>query len=312
MTTSAAEFGIALPQVYLDEAVDPAGIGHFAARAEVLGYNGLWTQDQLIGAAATLDAVSLLSYVAARTQKIRLGVSVLVLPNRTPVPLAKSLATLDCRSAGRRDVGLGLGHPHPHEQSLGLQGTRGERLTRFREGLAVMKALWSDGPATVHSAHWPLEAAPMAPKPVQRPHPRLWFGGRHVNAIRRAVAEADGWMGAGSSTTEDFFEQRALGAEALDAAGRDPETFRIAKRLYLALDNNEQRAEDRLRSWFDRYYGSADLASRVSVWGPPSKIADTVGRITAAGAEMVLLNPVFDYPMHQESLSDLLIATRET
>ena len=310
MTTGALEYGIALPQVYVDERIDPAAIGHFAARAEVLGFHSVWTQDQLIGSAATLDAVSLLSFVAARTQKVRLGVSVLVLPIRTPVPLAKSLATLDCLSGGRLDVGLGLGNPTPHATAYGLTGARGERLRRFSDGLAVMKALWSDGPGTVSSGHWPLEEASMEPKPVQRPHPALWFGGRHVNALRRAVDEGDGWMGAGSSTIDEFLEQRALVAEALDAAGRQPETFRIAKRVYVALDANENRAEERLRSWFDRYYGNPALASRVSVWGPASKIIDAMGRLEEGGAEMLLLNPVFDYQKHQETLSELLTHSR--
>jgi alkanesulfonate monooxygenase SsuD/methylene tetrahydromethanopterin reductase-like flavin-dependent oxidoreductase (luciferase family) len=297
-------YGIALPQVYVESPFDRDELHAFVVRAEGLGFTGVWTQDQLIGAATTFDGVSLLCYVASLTRTIRLGVSVIVLPHRTPVPLAKSLATLDQLSGGRLDVGLGLGNPNPHEAAYGLPA--GERLRRFREGLATMKALWADGTANHADGAWPLRDAPMEPKPLGRPHPRLWFGGRHPNALRRAVREAHGWMGAGSSTIPAFVEQCALVREQLDAAGRDPRSFRIAKRMYVAIDENESRAERRLRTWFDRYYANADLANQVCIWGSAEKVADAVASVTQAGAGHVLLNPVFDYPMHLEALAQVL------
>lgn len=300
-------FGIALPQVFSEERLDPDAIARFAEGAERLGYAGLWTQDQVIGSAPVLEAVSLLCYVAARTSTIGLGVSVIVLPHRDPVPLAKSLATLDQLSQGRLEIGVGLGNPGAHASTFGLGGPRARgRLRRFRDGLATMKALWRDGSATLVGTPWPLEDAPMEPKPVQRPHPRLWFGGRHPNALRRAVREADGWMGAGSSTVEEFIAQSACLHEQLDLAGRDPESFRVAKRVYLAVDDDEARAERRLEAWFQSYYGNAELARRVCVWGPMSKVVDRVHAVVAAGAGMVLLNPVFDYPRHQEALAEAL------
>ena len=308
MTPSAApRFGIALPQVFVGETLDPAAVVRFAERAEQLGYAGLWTQDQLIGSAPVLEAVSLLAFVAARTASVGLGVSVIVLPHRDPVPLAKSLATVDQLSRGRLELGLGLGNPTRHAAAFGLGAEHGPgRLTRFRDGLATMKALWSDGQATVAGTPWPLEDAPMEPKPAQRPRPRLWFGGRHPNALRRAVREADGWMGAGSSTLEEFAAQRASLLEQLDREGRSPEAFAVAKRLYLAIDDDEARAEGRLRRWFESYYGNADLANRVCVWGSLARVVDAVNTVTAAGAQMVLLNPVFDHPFHQEALAEAL------
>ena len=306
-TQPTTQFDIALPQVFTQEPLVPNAIAQYAAQAEALGYGGLWTQDQLIGSAPVLDAMSLLCFVAAHTRSIRLGVSVVVLPHRDPVPLAKAAATLDQLSSGRLDLGLGLGNPNPHEPAFGIApNVRGERLRRFRESLRTMKALWADGAATIADSAWPLTNASMEPKPYQRPYPRLWFGGRHPNALRRAVREADGWMGAGSSTIAEFAEQSSRMTETLDEQGRDPSTFRIAKRLYLALDDNETRAEAKLRDWFNGYYGNADMASRVCVWGSAAKIADAVGAITAAGADTVLLHPVFDYPMHQEALAHTL------
>ena len=313
MTTSkSVEFGIALPQVFEDSPVDPAGIAQFAERAEALGYSCLWTQDQLLGTVPVLDGLTTLSFIASRTTTIRLGVSVVVLSHRDPVPLAKMIASIDQLSGGRLELGVGLGNANPQDRALGIRAeVRGERLRRFRDNLRALKALWSDGVATVDGSTWPLRATPMEPKPLQRPHPPLWFGGRHPNALRRAAREADGWMGAGSSTTQDFVAQSAAMRETLAEEGREAASFRIAKRLYVAVDDNESRAEQRIRQWFDAYYGNADMGSRVSVCGSPKKIQDAVGALTDAGAEVILLAPVFDFSMHQEVLADTLHITND-
>jgi alkanesulfonate monooxygenase SsuD/methylene tetrahydromethanopterin reductase-like flavin-dependent oxidoreductase (luciferase family) len=221
------------------------------------------------------------------------------------VPLAKTLATLDVLSGGRLDVGLGLGNPGPRDGAFEFGGER--RLARFNEGVATPKALWADGTASRAGTFAALDDAPMEPKPLQRPRPRLWFGGRHPNMLRRAVREADGWMGAGSSTLADFVEQSARVRELLAAEGRDPVAFGVAKRLYLAIDADEGRAERRLRAWFGAYYGNPDMASRVCVWGPREKVHETIRAVLDAGADMVLLNPVFDLPMHLEELAQTLL-----
>ncbi|MEM7252931.1 MAG: LLM class flavin-dependent oxidoreductase [Pseudomonadota bacterium] len=299
------QFDLALPQVYVDEPLEPTTIATYARSAEALGFGGLWTQDQVVGRAFTLEPLSLLSYVAAVTERIRLGASVIVLPHRDSVSLGKTIASIDQLSGGRLDIGLGLGNPNEQEAAFGL-GARGERLRRFRDGVRVMKALWADGVASIETIQLTLNETPMEPKPAQRPHPKLWFGGRHPNALRRASQHADGWMGAGSSTIDEFVDQSRQMRVQLEQTGRAPSTFRIGKRLYLAVDDDERRAEIRLRAWFERYYRNADLASRVCVWGPLSKVQDAVGQLQEAHAELVLLNPLFDYPYHQETLARAL------
>src|ERR687892_55245 len=93
--------GIELPQVFFDGPVDMEHVRKFAARAETLGYDGLWLQERIIGDFAMLEPVTLLSYVAAITSKLRLGASVILLTLRNPIQLAKSYSTLDCMSDGR-------------------------------------------------------------------------------------------------------------------------------------------------------------------------------------------------------------------
>ena len=91
------------------------------------------------------------------------------------------------------------------------------------------------------------------------------------------------------------------------AVDRDPASFAISKRVYVAVDNNEQRAESRLKEWFGKRYGNADMASQVSVWGSTGKVTEELAKITEAGAQMVLLNPAFDDMEHLEVLAQEVI-----
>ena len=175
-------------------------------------------------------------------------------------------------------------------------------MRHFVESLEVMKALWQQPRASYNGHFWKLNGESMEPKPIQKPHPPIWFGGRHPDALRRAVLYADGWMGAGGTSTEQFKQHVAIIRESLEASGRDPSTFSISKRVYIALDDDEVRAEGRLREWVNRYYGSADLASQVSVWGSASRCIEGLADVVEGGAQMLMLNPVFEHMEHLEAL----------
>jgi probable F420-dependent oxidoreductase len=275
-------------------------IREFLLKAETLAYEGLWVQEQIVGDYPILEPVSLLTYAAALTSRLRLGTSVLLTVLRNPVQLAKSLSSLDHLSQGRLTVGVGIGG-HVPESLFGLSSER--RARRFVEGLQVMKALWTQPRATVTGTFWRFENVPMEPKPVQKPHPPLWFGAREAVALQRAVRHGDGWMGAGVSSTADFIQQVGLLQRFLDEAQRDPATFAISKRVYLAVDNDRDRAERRLREWFGLRYKNADMASRVSIWGSHTECTDKLGELVQAGARHLVLNPVFDEREHLELLA---------
>src|SRR5215472_5378232 len=256
--------GIAIPQAFTSS-VDIELIRKFVSRVEALGFDSLWVQEQILSDSAILEPVTLLTYVAALTAKPRLGSSALLTVIRNPVQLAKSLATLDQLSHGRLTVGVGIGGAHVPEHVFGVSGER--RARRFVEGLAVMKALWTQPRASIAGEFWRFENVPMEPKPWQKPHPPLWFGAREAIALRRAVRHGDGWMGAGSSSSADFVRQAAEIRRFLEEAQRDPATFAISKRVYIAIDQDRRRAEKRLREWFGVRYKNADMAGRGSIWG---------------------------------------------
>ena len=116
---------------------------------------------------------------------------------------------------------------------------------------------------------------------------------------------ADGFMGAGSTATADFVEQARIVAEALAEQGRDPATFRVAKRVYLTVDDDARRAQQRTGDALNDLYGYFGLRGieRVGVSGRPGDVAAELAAIAAAGAGLILLNPLFDEPEQMERLA---------
>ena len=114
-------------------------------------------------------------------------------------------------------------------------------------------------------------------------------------------------MGAGSSSIEDFINQSGLIRQYLEEEGRDPETFNISKRVYLAIDPDHEGAEKRLREWFGYFYGKPDMASRVSIWGTRDECLDKLGVLVQAGAKHLVLNPVYNVMEHLELLAEEIV-----
>jgi probable F420-dependent oxidoreductase len=292
--------GIELPQVFFDGPVDMEHIRRFATRAETLGYDSFWLQERVIGDFNILEPVTLLSYVAAITATLKLGTSVILLPLRNPIQLAKAYSTLDVMSGGRAVMGVGLGGGHlgSHEDVFGY--TRDGRVTRFTEAVQIMKLLWSEPRASFRGRYWNFKDISMEPKPMQKPHLPVIFGGHHENALRRAVRYADGWMGAGSSSSAAFTRESIRIRDFLDQAKRDPATFHFAKRVYLAVDNDKARGERRIREWFAKRYKNADLGPKVSIWGSSAECTEKTQTLVDAGAQQIIFNPMFDEMEHLE------------
>jgi probable F420-dependent oxidoreductase len=296
-------FAISIPQTVEGGRFDGAAVQTFLGRAEELGFDGAWTQESVIGDMPTLGPLETLAYAAACTDRVRLGCAVLISSLHSPLHLAKSIATLDQLSAGRLEVGLATGGGFRMFGAFGVD--RSSFVARFNEGLALMRRLWNEDRVDHDGRFWQLTGVAMEPKPVQRPAPPIWFGGGAPQALRRAVAHADGFFGAGSQTTAAFIEQVRTVRAALEEAGRDPATFRIAKRVYLTVDDDAERARRRMGEELHRqygYFGVPDLTP-VSVTGPPAAVVEGLREVVDAGAELILLNPMFDDAEQLERLA---------
>jgi probable F420-dependent oxidoreductase len=249
------EFGVHL--LGLGRRATVADIITAAKAAEDLGYHSVWTNDHVLiptqhgskypysadGRPSFTpddhfyDPFVLLSAVAAQTQTIRIGTSVVVLPYRPPVLMAKAIATLDQVSGGRFIFGVGIGWFAEETELLGVPFA--ERAKVSRSYLDTMKKLWSDERTSITNLQGQPTEVGFAPKPVQRPYPPIWFGGETRAALKRVVQQGDGWFPAFISPEE--FGQKATELRRLCAEqGRDFSSLTIcafpANRSYLTLD----------------------------------------------------------------------------
>jgi probable F420-dependent oxidoreductase len=196
------------------------GFGRLVDDLERLGFDSLWLSERITGPAP--DPLTAMAFAAGRTTKLKFGTSVLVLPGRNPMVLAKELATIDRLSNGRLLPAVGLGAPDPMEhQAFGVQ--REERAAIFDEMLPLLRRLWTEDAVDHDGPRFPLKAATVLPKPLQQPLD-VWLGGNAPSELRRVGRLGDGWLPS-FVTPDDAAEKRPMVEEAADAAGRqmDPE-----------------------------------------------------------------------------------------
>jgi probable F420-dependent oxidoreductase len=212
----------------------PDTLASIAASAEAAGYASLWTFQRLMvpeGSAmepvyhSVLDPMVALGYLAAVTQRIRLGVAVVNMPYLAPGYLAKMAATVDVLSRGRLELGLGIGWL-PEEFTL-AGGTMARRGARTGEYIEVMRRVWAEGLAEFHGQDYEVPAGWFAPDRVQRPGPPILLGGIARPALERAGRLADGWVTSSRTDLARISEGISVVRSAAAEAGRDPDSIRI-------------------------------------------------------------------------------------
>jgi alkanesulfonate monooxygenase SsuD/methylene tetrahydromethanopterin reductase-like flavin-dependent oxidoreductase (luciferase family) len=224
----------------------------------------------------------------------------------SPVHLAKSLSTLDQLSGGRLEIGVGTGGPARPFAAFGVDGER--YVARFTEGLALMKALWTQPRVTFDGEFWQLADAAMEPKPAQKPYPPIWIGANAASALRRAVRIGDGFFGAGSAPTARFAGQVQIVRDALAEAGRSAADFPIAKRVYIAVEDSAAGARDRINAAMARIYGRrVPEIEAAAVAGTAADCAAEVALVADAGADLILFTTVFDPAGQAERIASEVI-----
>jgi probable F420-dependent oxidoreductase len=216
---------------------DPLSVTGFAMRAEELGYHALWSfQRLLVGAGqdlapvyrSVLDPMLALTWAAARTTDIRLGVAVINLPYVSPTYLAKQATTLDVLSGGRLDLGLGTGWSEVEFAATGSDpNPRGRRTEEY---LRVLSTLFNDEVAAYEGEFYTVPPSVMAPPPVQPGGPPILLGGTADVALRRAGRIAAGWVSSSRASLPDIARGAQIVRRAAEESGRDPDSVRIVVR----------------------------------------------------------------------------------
>lgn len=262
-------FGIALP--HFSQLASRDAVLQIGREAEALGYDSIWTTDHVLMSSdqrepygTILEATVTLAYLAAITERARLGTSVIVLTQREPVLAAKQAATLDVLSNGRLIVGVGAGW---NEREFGYLGAsfhdRGRRLDEY---IRVLRALWSTPEASFEGEFVRFSDVSFRPPTVQPGGPPIWVGGSSRAALRRAATLCDGWHAVGTGV-EGFADSMA---KIRELAGGRSVTGSVRLRAAVGRALPEQR--------------NAQGRTQASLVGTPQEIVDRVQAYAAAGA----------------------------
>ena len=235
--------GFALPQI--GPIGGPDSITRVARHAEELGFDSLWVLDRLlypvnprvpypigdgtlpIAYKRVLDPIEMLTFAAAKTERVALGTSVLNIPWYNPVLLARRLATLDVLSGGRLRLGFGIGwSPDEYEAAGASWGTRGKSAD---ERVSALKAIWTKDPVEFEGTDYKLAKSFISLKPIQKPHPPIYMAAYTPGAMKRVAREANGWFPVGIPLTAvgPMFEQLKGMAQQV---GRDPKSLQLVVR----------------------------------------------------------------------------------
>jgi probable F420-dependent oxidoreductase len=184
------------------------------------------------GGGDAMDLPTLMAFVAAKTRRLRLVSSVMILPYRNPVVTAKALATVDVLSNGRITVGVGVGWLREEFQAVGAPDFD-RRGAVSDEYIRIFKTLWTTSPASFKGEFYAFDEIRCLPQPVQKPHPPIWIGGHSRAALRRVAKLGDGWhpVGANPAVPLPAAELRAMLdelARLTEAEGRDPRALTIS------------------------------------------------------------------------------------
>jgi probable F420-dependent oxidoreductase len=248
------------------------------------------------------ESMTLLSAYAAITSRVRLGTAVYLLALRPAAIAAKVTATLDALSDGRFIFGVGVGGENPKEFELCGVPHR-ERGARVTEAIDAVRTLWRDTPATFKGRFTSFAGVSIDPKPVQRPGPPIWIGGRSDAALARAGRQGDGWV--------SYVVQPERYAQSLDkirsaaqAVGRRLDHFVAAHLAFVTVGRDYETAR---AAWVDaltkRYAQDFEpLAKKYGIIGTPEQCAEQIERFRAAGCTYVIVNPIGEPEHDREQL----------
>ena len=289
-------FGLAIKNfVGPTETPDVDALYAYAERAEALGFESLWAWDHvLLGvepAFPILDAVGILTAIAARTSRIKLGTGVLVLPRRNPTVAAKALGTLDVISKGRLIVGAAAGWYAREFDAVGVAFKQRGRL--FERNLEILTRLWTEARVTLQTDEFNLREAVMVPRTFQRPRPPILIGGYVDAVLRRVATKGDGWL-TYFYTPESYRKSWEKIVGFARAAGRDPAALTGTNQLAIYVGRSREATEAPMRRWLETEWDVAAWSESTiehAVRGSADECVEQLRAHVRTGVDRIVLIP---------------------
>ncbi|MEM2927403.1 MAG: LLM class flavin-dependent oxidoreductase [Nitrososphaerota archaeon] len=294
-------------------------VPEIAMLTEKMGFDSFWVSDHMFlpeyfyqsvgmdiskGEYPFLEAWTTIAAVSTITKKIKLGVGVTPIPMRQPAILAKQVATIDFISNGRVIFGVGAGWHRKEFESYGLPyDTHQVRINKMMEGLEVIKKLWTEPFASYNGKYYKIREAPLWPKPIQKPHPPIWFGGTSIKILNITSLYGQGWVPY-CPTAEQFKELYSKIEEIAKKAGRNPSEIEPACVVLACISSNYDEARKiaesiiKLRGSFSLKPEEWDEAEKRGIYGGPDDCIERIEEYFKAGVKHILFEIISPKIVH--------------
>jgi probable F420-dependent oxidoreductase len=287
--TAPVSVGIHVPTSGVAPLASGEAYAAFFRQVEALGLDAIWTEDRIFHDANMLDPLILLAAAAACTRRIQLGTAVLILTLRQAAIVARQASTLQHISGGRLALGVSLGGRPEEYLAVGVPMQR--RVAVFREGVMVLRRLLAGEPVDHAGEFVRLERATVRPA-ASVP---IYVGGHAEGALRRAGQLADGWIMGPFGAIDDFHRLWQVVRDSARAAGRDPGTLVAGRLVYVAVDDDRDRARAALGAFLHGYYGSRFDVDRHAIFGSAAQVSAALRAHVEAGITHLMLGvPTLD------------------
>ena len=278
-----------MPGPWPERAEMPGALWELIDLCERTEIDSLWFSERLSSPTPMPEPITTMAAVAARTSRLKFGPSVLTLPFRSPVVLAREIAMLDVLSNGRMLPAIGIGAED--ERSFRATGVPvRERARRADEAIRIMRACWEGEPVTFEGQFWQLDGITVRPAPKQQPMP-LWIGGNSEAAARRAGRLGDGWIPS-FIAPEQLRSGIQVTLEHAEAANRDFEIDHFGALVYFCIDEDPAAAQALARPYIPPGRADAPTLAACTAFGPPALVRERLEEYVDAGGSKFVLRPM--------------------
>ena len=303
MTTLSRTFGIAARNfTAYPEMPDIRALVEYGVKMEQLGFDSLWVWDHvLLGVEPNfpiIEALTLLTAIAARTKTIKLGTGVLVLPLRNPVLLAKQLSSMDLLSEGRLIMGLASGWYRREFDAVGVPFEQRGKI--MDENLDILTRFWTEPMVKGQYTYHKIPAGVMYPKPVQKPRPPILIGGYVDRVLKRAAVSGDGWL-TYFYTPESFAKSWAKIRDFAKEAGKNPDHLLNGAQLPIRIGKSRAAVESEMMEWLGKEWDYASWSESTkdsAVIGTVDECVEQLKAHLAVGVQKLIFVP-YRYEMEQ-------------